>query len=429
MLACNEQYSELCALSTTGSLSSADEERLNSHIAACAQCALLLNQYRMIADSGMAILAGDSLDREGSLPALENAEALKSKLIAKLTERHSAPPSRAKAPRRWIFGFSPSTQRQLAAVAAALLLAIGVGFFLGASREKEHERLLLSDSAEHVKALGRQLEDARSQLVNAKRNVVDTSNHTDSLEAQLKWAEKNNHDLVEAKAAVETQLRAETAVADQKSAQMTSLAGERDALVQQIHSVEARLESVRQELKSAKDEQQKAVLLTATYQVQVDRLNEQLKDREQVMHRDEQYLASDRDVRELMGARQLYIADVFDVDPQGQTKKPYGRVFYTKGRSLIFYAFDLDQEPGYKEAKAFQVWGKPGAASTEPVNLGIFYLDNEKNRRWALKFENPKVLEEINSLFVTVEPKGGSRRPTNKPFLVAYLHSVTPNHP
>ena len=59
----------------------------------------------------------------------------------------------------------------------------------------------------------------------------------------------------------------------------------------------------------------------------------------------------------MMGARQLYIADVFDVDREGQTRQPFGRVFYTKGKSLVFYAFDLDRRSGDHNAKAFQAWG------------------------------------------------------------------------
>jgi anti-sigma-K factor RskA len=61
--------------------------------------------------------------------------------------------------------------------------------------------------------------------------------------------------------------------------------------------------------------------------------------------------------------------------------------------------------------------------------LGIFYLDNEKNRRWVVKADNPDLLARINAVFVTVEPRGGSEKPTGKPFLEAYLHSLSPNHP
>ena len=56
-----------------------------------------------------------------------------------------------------------------------------------------------------------------------------------------------------------------------------------------------------------------------------------------------------------MGARKLYIADVFDVDSGSRTRKPFGRVFYTQNKSLIFYSFDLAHEPGVKNAITFDV--------------------------------------------------------------------------
>jgi hypothetical protein len=61
-----------------------------------------------------------------------------------------------------------------------------------------------------------------------------------------------------------------------------------------------------------------------------------------------------------MGARDLYVAEVYDVARTGETQKPYGRVLYTKGKSLIFYAYDLDQETEVKNATTFQVWGRRG---------------------------------------------------------------------
>jgi hypothetical protein len=147
--------------------------------------------------------------------------------------------------------------------------------------------------------------------------------------------------------------------------------------------------------------------------------------------KDEKYLESDRDIRDLMSARNLYIADVFDVDSSSQTRRPFGRVFYTRGKSLIFYAFDLDRTPTVKKSSAFQVWGQKDKVSGErvkPRNLGILYLDSESNRRWILKSDDPATLEGIDAVFVTVEPHGGSPEPTGKPFLYALLRKP-PNHP
>jgi hypothetical protein len=143
---------------------------------------------------------------------------------------------------------------------------------------------------------------------------------------------------------------------------------------------------------------------------------------------DERYLASDRDVRELMGARQLYIADVFDIDSSSRTRKPFGRIFYTQDKSLLFYAFDLDRQQDLKNADSFQAWGGKGMEMGKPLNLGIFYKDSESNRRWVLRFDDPKELAEIDSVFVTVEPRGGSQKPTGKPFLYTLLRKEA-NHP
>src|SRR5260370_32672913 len=129
-----------------------------------------------------------------------------------------------------------------------------------------------------------------------------------------------------------------------------------------------------------------------------------------------------------MGGRDLYIADVFDVDQNGQTRRPFGRVFYTRNKSLIFYAFDLEKAPSFRNAKAFQAWGAKSSDKGQPVNMGIFYMDNEANRRWVLKFDDPKVLEQIDSVFVTLEPKGGSEKPSGRQLLYAYLRT-DPNHP
>jgi anti-sigma-K factor RskA len=59
--------------------------------------------------------------------------------------------------------------------------------------------------------------------------------------------------------------------------------------------------------------------------------------------------------------------------------------------------------------------------------LGILYIDNQSNHRWALRFDDPQKLAEIDAMFVTVEPHGGSAKPTGKPFLYALLRKEA-NH-
>ena len=172
-----------------------------------------------------------------------------------------------------------------------------------------------------------------------------------------------------------------------------------------------------------------------TLQEKVGELTELVRDRER--ERDEKQeevakqqdlLEHDRDIRELMGARDLYVAEVHDVSSTGQTNKTYGRVFYTKGKRLIFYAYDLDAQPGLKDASTFQAWGRRGPDKQQVLNLGIFYEDNLSKKRWVLKTNDPKTLDDIDAVFVTVEPNGGSRHPSGKQLLFAYLR-LSPNHP
>jgi hypothetical protein len=153
-----------------------------------------------------------------------------------------------------------------------------------------------------------------------------------------------------------------------------------------------------------------------------------LHQREAAVDQQQELLAHDRDIRELMGARDLYVAEVYDVGRTGATQKPYGRVFYTKGKSLIFYAYDLDQQTNVKNASTFQVWGRRGPDREQAFPLGIFYEDNASKKRWVLKLDDPKLLAQIDAVFVTIEPNGGSRKPSGKPLLFAYLR-VDPNHP
>jgi hypothetical protein len=198
----------------------------------------------------------------------------------------------------------------------------------------------------------------------------------------------------------------------------------------QLRDAENAYQRVQVELANLRMEHEKATVRLTSLETQVNELSAVNRERERQLGVQRQFLASDRDIRELMGARNLYIADVFDVDSSSRTRKPFGRVFYTQGKSLIFYAFDLDRQPGIKNA-AFQAWGEketPQGEKAQPVNLGILYMDNETSRRWALHCDDPRQLAEIDAVFVTVEPHGGSPKPTGKAFLYAMLRKEA-NHP
>lgn len=242
--------------------------------------------------------------------------------------------------------------------------------------------------------------DLRRQLGRESAEVSRMQSAQARLENDLRGSDANRQDLMQQRSALAQKLESE-------EADSRSLQGKLDSLAQQ----------------SAQD----AVRAKAS-EAKVGELTRLLEDREAALEQQDALLAHDRDIRDLMGARDLYIAEVYDIAGSGETKKPYGRVFYTKGKSLIFYAYDLDQQAALKKANSFQAWGRRGPDRQKALNLGVFYQDNASSKRWILKCDDPKTLEQIDAVFVTVEPSGGSHKPSSKSLLFAYL-KLNPNHP
>ncbi len=132
---------------------------------------------------------------------------------------------------------------------------------------------------------------------------------------------------------------------------------------------------------------------------------------------------------EMVTAKNLHIVDVYDTDGGGNRKRSFGRVFYVEGKSLLFYAYDLQDARQARANVVFHVWG--GQAGTKEVthSLGLLHNENVKEGLWTLTFDDPSVLAKINSVFVTVE--SANRRdgvPHGKKVLYAYFGNP-PNHP
>ena len=69
-----------------------------------------------------------------------------------------------------------------------------------------------------------------------------------------------------------------------------------------------------------------------------------------------------------------------------------------------------------------------GPDNQQALSLGILYKDTVGKKRWVLKFDDEKALDQIDAVFVTLEPNGQSHKPSGKSLLFAYL-KVNPNHP
>jgi len=158
-------------------------------------------------------------------------------------------------------------------------------------------------------------------------------------------------------------------------------------------------------------------------------LNEKLQEQSSQKERDQDVLAAETKLRELVGARNLHIVDVYDTDANGKTKKAVGRVFYTQGQSLVFYAYDLSTNRSDTGKYVYYVWGHREGDDESVRNLGTLDSDDIAQRRWMLKVNDAKALFNIDRVFVTLEQNGkADLRPHGKRILSAYLGSPA-NHP
>src|SRR5262249_33303669 len=126
--------------------------------------------------------------------------------------------------------------------------------------------------------------------------------------------------------------------------------------------------------------------------IKINDLAEELSQKSAMLDKERQLLALGHDVSDLMGARNLHIVDVVDTATRRKTRPAFGRVFSTEAKSLVFYAYDLNEAKVQKANYQYRVWAKKEGGDKSVRSLGIFYADDKTQRRWVFKCNDPKML-------------------------------------
>jgi len=302
-------------------------------------------------------------------------------------------------------------------VFAALLFALLYGSHVPGHTASQRDQQSATQAQKQLEQLARNNSTLDATVSRLQQTLAEQQRETEALRAQL--ATQNA-------AATSTQrdkgqaLSAATLSASQDAQSLEQAEAQRRKMETQLADAAAEVARLNQARVSDQAE------LVAD-QVQVNQLSEQLKAATTNIDMERQLAAAGKDVRDLMGARQLHVVDVRDTDPNGKAGKAFGRVFLTEGKSLIFYAFDLTDAKKINAKQTFQVWGQQEGKTSSVRSLGFLYVDDKAQRRWALKTEDPAAVNEIDSVFVTVEPEGGAKKPSSQRLLYAYLGEA--NHP
>lgn len=448
----HEYFEELCALAALGQISQEEYEKLLPHLRSCSGCRIRHFEFMEILHEHLPLLDPQKELFADSPNISFHDSSYKQRFIRRAQKQgieftDSAPDAAAKdhrqiAPRnpwRWIgeMFWHPSFQKY-----ALLLTAVVLGLAIGWMGQRlRGGRLGSADSLVEIARLKNELaglhqrihELSESQMSPKTRPASpepkmassNDSSYSDSLQAELSVARNSYAAEAVRSRSLEEQLQKASSELVSLREELTTLQGKAQG-GDKLQETELALRQAIEALEKLNRGRASDTSALVAQQVHIRELTEKLNNQGDNLDRERELLVAGRDIRDLMGARSLHIIDVTDVDNQG-TKRPFGRVFYTEGKSLIFYAYDLERKKP-QERYSFQAWGQRESKSGSAQSLGIFFVDDQTQNRWILKYDDPNVLAEIDAVFVTLEPKGGSPKPKGQQLMYAYL-KANPNHP
>ncbi|HWC16087.1 MAG TPA: hypothetical protein VG498_03705 [Terriglobales bacterium] len=409
----HNRFEELCALAVTGQISAGDSAELEAHLKTCETCRKAQADFVEIESMWL------SAPHEPSLHTYELSSTLTQRILCRMRgagARFSKPVLKNFAGRPAIFSIPLRSSRVSAYIAGGLALLV-VGAALGVEFSQHVTPPERKEVAAHMGTVV-SAPPIVAQNLSEDAELIAAHDAEEQLRQKLAAAES------ESSRALARLHKAERKLADLQSAR------ERDgveiaALRFMVDKSRADAQNAQFELAKLKETQasRDADFIAAQFRARVaeDKLAEQYAAGE----RERQLLSAGREIRDVIGARNLHIVDVADVGTSG-VKRPFGRVFYTEGKSLIFYAYDLANPKG---KQALYAWGQREGDPHSTRMLGLVYNDDKAQKRWAFKFDDPRVLAEIDSVFVTLEPNDmPSESPKGKKLLKAFL-GTPPNHP
>ena len=424
----HEYFEEICAAASIGQATGEELAQLERHAAECARC-----RHAYIDCLNVAAQQFAKAKQNPTLSASEMEECIDSDLFVRRfldrAEREGIAFScevgkAVNPPERVAFRFSPVVWWRVpqTALAATLLFAAiaSSGYFywknsFNTAHSRSESELRLTGATSVIAAT-----DPRIAMLEDSNLKLQAE--IERLSGELR---KTSDLLVASQETVKT-----------GSKEQAQLALDRNALELRVKQIQQTLGDA--QFQSAGAQQEAALLrqrandaetTLVANQVKLHDLEDELKENSIALDQERQLLSLRHDVTDLMAARNLHIVDVSDTDGRGKSRPAFGRIFFTEGKSLIFYAYDLNEAKIQKANYQYQVWAKKEGVNQQAQRLGIFYSDDKAQRRWVFKCNDPKLLQEIDSVFVTFgRPGSNPSHPEGPSLMYAYLRGQ-PNHP
>jgi hypothetical protein len=417
----HEHFQKLSALAAIGQLSCDEDRELNDHLMECAGCREVHDDYARVIQHQLPKADAIRWRIKLSIPTPAPSSEIRARFLARaLAEGIDFSPEvehlqgLRSSPSWWTLQW-----RLALAVAALAVVAISVTW-LG-----QGYQLIPRSSMARVNAGSMQFAQERevlhTQIATLRQSIEEKSAQFDRIKQANSISEESQQRLQKQLDEIRQQAEKLFVALQGTESEKTHLLNasqQKDVAIADLRAQNDKLFRERADILSSR----------TILEAQVRNLNESLQESTAKLEGERQLSAVSKDVRQLMGARNLHIMDVHDVGGGGKAAKAFGRVFYAGGQSLIFYAFDLPSGKLSPAKYTFQAWGQREAGPQAVRNLGTFEVDDHEQRRWVLKVNNPTLLADIDSVFVTAESLGDAKEPHGKRLMYAYIVGQ-PNHP
>jgi hypothetical protein len=402
----HSHFEELAALGAGGFLSDEELIELREHTAACVECREAEEEFNRLVHFGLPLTVGPVREfMDKAKTRSDDNMRLRFLRRARLEGIAFSPdvdePARHHARRIGFFAASGA-----ALVTAVVVISVFHGAYRPDLRGSSQAQQQIDQLKQENAALAANLSRSSESLGADQREIQNLHIQLGNVSTTAEKLRRNGE-----------QARGDAERASSSNAQSQDESRNNEKLLAQAKDEATRANQLRNNDIASLVEQQ----------ARITELSDKLRVASATLDLERQLTAEGKDIRELMAARQLHVIDVRDTDPNGNPGKAFGRVVLTEGKSLTFYAFDLNENKGTDAKQTFQVWAAPDAGTNSARSLGFLHVDAKAQGRWVLKVDDPELVKKLNSVYVTAEPAAGSKRASGQKMLYAYLGEA--NHP
>ena len=413
----HKYFEELCARAPLGDLLPSQQQELEAHLVDCSECREHSAEYLYLQRTVLEPIA-----RETEAIVESSRDRVKAAMwanIALVDEESSCKAIGQTNPSSLVVSSTPRYRLPLWAWASAIAV-IAFSFWLGTQIHRTGQPRVTNIRSIPSSGNGTVANMPSSPTVDTAKSELQRQ--VARLTLALKETQQHGEELQQRLGTDDQELSrafaAENALRDQVDRQAAA-----------INTTQSELDAKRTALEQAQSANSSDGATIASLELQVRDLSARLNTESASLDRERDLLAHGREIRDIIGARNLHIIDVYDTNTAGTTSKPFGRAFYTEGKSLVYYAYDLPQGRADDGKFSYVAWGESNGNKASIKKIGILFRDDQTQRRWSLSFNDPQLLREIDSVFITLERNDEDlTQPKGKRLLTAYL-GTAPNHP